>query len=130
MTLAYGTHPDQVVDVRLPPEPLGRAPLPVDDAGLAELWALAEDLLCYDRLALEWRRRHLELVERQIGTDPGTGGTPGATYLRAHLDHRYYPLLWDVPASPDPPERSGDAGRSQQAPSSFQAPEAPPGTSL
>jgi tryptophan 2,3-dioxygenase len=122
--LSVGAEPE--IRATLATVAAGRA----DDAGLAELWALAEDLLSYDRLALEWRRRHLELVERQIGTDPGTGGTPGATYLRAHLDHRFYPLLWDTPASPNPPERSGDAGVAQQAPSSFQAPEAPPGTSL
>lgn len=63
-----------------------------------DLRTLADDLIAYDALAHEWRFRHLQMVERQIGTAPGTGGTPGAGYLRSNLEHRYFPLLWDVRA--------------------------------
>jgi tryptophan 2,3-dioxygenase len=61
-----------------------------------DLWQLAEDLLTHDELASVWRSRHVSLVERQIGLKPGTGGSPGAPYLRARVPLRYYPLLWQL----------------------------------
>lgn len=39
------------------------------------------------------------MVERMIGTKPGTGGSSGAGYLRSRLDLRYYPLLWTLRTS-------------------------------
>jgi tryptophan 2,3-dioxygenase len=36
------------------------------------------------------------MVERQIGTKSGTGGSNGAPYLRSRLDLRFYPDLWDL----------------------------------
>jgi tryptophan 2,3-dioxygenase len=62
----------------------------------AAIWELAEALLQHDELAAEWRARHVVMVERMIGTNPGTGGSSGAHYLRSRLDLRYYPLLWDI----------------------------------
>jgi tryptophan 2,3-dioxygenase len=62
----------------------------------AEIWELAEALLQHDELAAAWRARHVVMVERMIGTKPGTGGSSGAGYLRSRLDLRYYPLLWHL----------------------------------
>jgi tryptophan 2,3-dioxygenase len=61
-----------------------------------DLWQLAEDLLTHDELAGLWRARHVQMVERQIGTKSGTGGSTGAPYLRARVPIRYYPLLWEL----------------------------------
>jgi tryptophan 2,3-dioxygenase len=61
-----------------------------------DLWQLAEDLLTHDEMAALWRRRHVQMVERQIGTRSGTGGSTGAPYLRRRLDLKYYPLLWKL----------------------------------
>jgi tryptophan 2,3-dioxygenase len=43
-----------------------------------------------------WRRRHVLMVERQIGAKTGTGGSTGASYLRTTLEKRFYPELWDL----------------------------------
>jgi tryptophan 2,3-dioxygenase len=61
-----------------------------------DLWQLAEDLLTHDELAALWRARHVAMVERQIGTKSGTGGSTGAPYLRRRLGLHYYPLLWEL----------------------------------
>jgi tryptophan 2,3-dioxygenase len=61
-----------------------------------DLWQLAEDLLTHDELAGLWRARHVQMVERQIGTKSGTGGSTGAPYLHKRVPMRYYPLLWEL----------------------------------
>lgn len=61
-----------------------------------DLWQLAEDLLTHDELAALWRARHVQMVERQIGTKSGTGGSTGAPYLHGRVPMRYYPLLWEL----------------------------------
>jgi tryptophan 2,3-dioxygenase len=61
-----------------------------------DLWQLSEDLLTHDELAAQWRARHVAMVERQIGTKSGTGGSTGAPYLRRRLGLHYYPLLWEL----------------------------------
>jgi tryptophan 2,3-dioxygenase len=61
-----------------------------------DLWQLAEDLLTHDELAGLWRARHVQMVERQIGTKSGTGGSTGAPYLHRRVPMRYYPLLWEL----------------------------------
>ena len=61
-----------------------------------DLWELAEDLLTHDELAALWRARHVQMVERQIGTKSGTGGSTGAPYLHGRVPLRYYPLLWEL----------------------------------
>jgi tryptophan 2,3-dioxygenase len=61
-----------------------------------DLWQLSEDLLTHDELAAQWRARHVAMVERQIGTKSGTGGSTGAPYLRRRLPLHYYPLLWEL----------------------------------
>ena len=67
-----------------------------DRAAHDDLWQLAEDLLTHDELAGLWRARHVAMVERQIGTRSGTGGSTGAPYLRGRVHLRYYPLLWEL----------------------------------
>jgi tryptophan 2,3-dioxygenase len=61
-----------------------------------DLWQLAEDLLTHDELSGLWRARHVQMVERQIGTKSGTGGSTGAPYLHSRVPLRYYPLLWEL----------------------------------
>jgi tryptophan 2,3-dioxygenase len=36
------------------------------------------------------------MVERQIGSKTGTGGSTGASYLRTTLDKRFFPELWEL----------------------------------
>jgi tryptophan 2,3-dioxygenase len=67
-----------------------------DRAQYDDLWQLAEDLLTHDELAGLWRARHVAMVERQIGTKSGTGGSTGAPYLRSRVPIHYYPLLWEL----------------------------------
>ena len=66
------------------------------DRAHAELWELSEALLTHDALASQWRSRHVDMVERQIGTKPGTGGSSGGEYLRSRLAMRYFPELWEL----------------------------------
>jgi tryptophan 2,3-dioxygenase len=69
-----------------------------DRASYDDLWQLAEDLITHDELSGLWRARHVQMVERQIGTKSGTGGSTGAPYLRERVALRYYPLLWELRA--------------------------------
>jgi tryptophan 2,3-dioxygenase len=61
-----------------------------------EVWELAERLLDHDANAAMWRSRHVLMVERQIGTKSGTGGSSGSPYLRSRLGLHYYPVLWEL----------------------------------
>ncbi len=67
-----------------------------DRTRYGDLWDLAEALLEHDERAAQWRARHVSMVERQIGTKSGTGGSTGAPYLRSRLGLRYYPLLLEL----------------------------------
>ena len=60
------------------------------------LWDLAEGLIGHDQAWALWRARHVLMAERQIGTKRGTGGSAGGTYLRSRVEHRFYPLLWEL----------------------------------
>jgi tryptophan 2,3-dioxygenase len=64
-----------------------------------EIWELSERLLDHDANAALWRSRHVMMVERQIGTKSGTGGSSGSPYLSRRLALRYFPLLWELRAS-------------------------------
>ena len=57
---------------------------------------VSEALLTHDEVFAMWRYRHVLMVERQIGSKTGTGGSTGAIYLRSTLDKRFYPELWDL----------------------------------
>jgi tryptophan 2,3-dioxygenase len=61
-----------------------------------DVWEVAEALIQHDEMAIGWRARHVTMVDRVIGTKPGTGGSAGAAYLRSRLPMRYYPQLWDL----------------------------------
>ncbi|HEV2029701.1 MAG TPA: tryptophan 2,3-dioxygenase family protein [Candidatus Dormibacteraeota bacterium] len=61
-----------------------------------DLFDLCEALLDHDESFAHWRARHVLMVERQIGSKTGTGGSSGAEYLRTTLGKRFYPELWEV----------------------------------
>src|SRR6266849_6772911 len=61
-----------------------------------DLFDLCEALLDHDEAFAHWRARHVLMVERQIGSKTGTGGSTGAQYLRTTLGKRFYPELWEV----------------------------------
>ncbi len=61
-----------------------------------ELYELAEKLVDIDDALASWRHKHVLTVERIIGNKRGTGGSAGASYLRATLDKRIFPELWDL----------------------------------
>jgi tryptophan 2,3-dioxygenase len=61
-----------------------------------DLFDLSEALLDHDEAFALWRSRHVLMVERQIGSKSGTGGSSGASYLRTTLGKRFFPQLWAV----------------------------------
>ena len=67
-----------------------------DRAAYGDLWDVAEGLVTHDELVGQWRARHVDMVERQIGTKSGTGGSTGAPYLRSRLGVRFFPELWEL----------------------------------
>jgi tryptophan 2,3-dioxygenase len=67
-----------------------------DRERFGDLFDLCEALLDHDEAFAHWRARHVLMVERQIGSKTGTGGSSGAQYLRSTLGKRFYPDLWEV----------------------------------
>ncbi|MBA3585870.1 MAG: tryptophan 2,3-dioxygenase [Gemmatimonadetes bacterium] len=61
--------------------------------GLAEL---CERLVDLDEGLMEWRYRHVKMVQRTIGTRRGTGGSDGAEYLATTLNQPLFPDLWAI----------------------------------
>jgi tryptophan 2,3-dioxygenase len=61
-----------------------------------DLFLLAESLIEYDEAFALWRLHHVKMVERMIGTKPGTGGSTGAAYLKSTVEHKFFPDLWEV----------------------------------
>ena len=61
-----------------------------------DLYQLAEKLVDLDDALAMWRHKHVLTVERIIGSKMGTGGSPGAAYLRSTLDKRAFPELWSM----------------------------------
>ncbi|MEZ5318089.1 MAG: tryptophan 2,3-dioxygenase family protein [Vicinamibacterales bacterium] len=57
---------------------------------------LCERLLDLDEGILEWRYRHVRMVERTIGGRTGSGGSTGAAYLSTTLGRRAFPDLWEA----------------------------------
>ena len=57
---------------------------------------LCELMVDYDEGLMEWRYRHVKMVERTIGTKRGTGGSDGAKYLRGTLNEPIFPDLWEI----------------------------------
>jgi tryptophan 2,3-dioxygenase len=60
------------------------------------LYQLAEKLIDLDDAFAAWRHKHVLTVERIIGGKPGTGGTPGVSYLQSTLSRRAFPELWSL----------------------------------
>jgi tryptophan 2,3-dioxygenase len=58
------------------------------------LFEVAEGLLDHDEALGLWRFRHVQMVERQLGSKSGTGGSTGASYLRTTIDKKLFPELW------------------------------------
>ncbi|MEO8277325.1 MAG: tryptophan 2,3-dioxygenase family protein [Thermoanaerobaculia bacterium] len=63
-----------------------------------DLAQICERLVDLDEGIQEWRYRHVKMVERTIGTKPGTGGSAGVEYLRATLFQPLFPDLWAIRA--------------------------------
>jgi tryptophan 2,3-dioxygenase len=61
-----------------------------------DLYMLAEALVEFDELFTLWRLHHVQMVERMIGSKPGTGGSAGVGYLRTTLDRKFFPELWEL----------------------------------
>lgn len=57
---------------------------------------LLETLTDVDEGLQEWRYRHVKMVERTIGHRPGTGGSPGVSYLRDTVFRSFFPDLWAI----------------------------------
>jgi tryptophan 2,3-dioxygenase len=60
------------------------------------LAGLCERLVDLDEGLMEWRYRHVKMVQRTIGTRRGTGGSDGAEYLMATLNQPLFPDLWMI----------------------------------
>ncbi len=57
---------------------------------------ITERLVDLDEGFMEWRYRHVKMVQRTIGTKPGTGGSAGAEYLLTTLNQPAFPDLWAI----------------------------------
>jgi tryptophan 2,3-dioxygenase len=66
------------------------------EAGHRDWIDVCERLTEFDELLVAWRLRHIQMVERTIGMQAGTGGSSGASYLRKTLDKKFFPELWDA----------------------------------
>jgi tryptophan 2,3-dioxygenase len=61
-----------------------------------DLYLLAEALVEFDESFSLWRLHHVAMVERMIGSKPGTGGSAGVGYLRTTLGRKFFPELWEL----------------------------------
>eukprot|EP00127_Corallochytrium_limacisporum_P003932 Clim_evm17s155 gene=Clim_evmTU17s155 len=52
-------------------------------------WQFITSLVDIDKEMLNWRYRHMEMVQRMIGSKSGTGGSSGYLYLRSTISDRY-----------------------------------------
>jgi aminocarboxymuconate-semialdehyde decarboxylase len=57
---------------------------------------VCERLTEFDELIVSWRLRHIQLVERIIGSRLGTGGSAGSSYLKLTLEKKFFPELWEA----------------------------------
>ena len=61
-----------------------------------DLFDVAEALIDHDEALGMWRFRHVQMVERQLGSKSGTGGSTGASYLRTTITKKLFPELWSL----------------------------------
>ena len=59
---------------------------------------ICERLVDLDEGFMEWRYRHVKMVQRTIGTKTGTGGSAGAEYLLTTINRPAFPDLWAIRA--------------------------------
>jgi tryptophan 2,3-dioxygenase len=64
--------------------------------GHSALTDLCERLVDLDEGVMEWRYRHVKMVQRTIGTRRGTGGSAGADYLLKTINQPLFPDLWAI----------------------------------
>ena len=57
---------------------------------------LLEMMTDFDEGLMEWRYRHVKMVERTLGHKIGTGGSSGASFLARTLFNPVFPDLWAV----------------------------------
>jgi tryptophan 2,3-dioxygenase len=57
---------------------------------------IAERFVDLDEGFMEWRYRHVKMVQRTIGMKMGTGGSAGAEYLLTTLNQPAFPDLWAI----------------------------------
>jgi tryptophan 2,3-dioxygenase len=57
---------------------------------------IAERFVDLDEGFMEWRYRHVKMVQRTIGAKMGTGGSMGAEYLLKTLNQPAFPDLWAI----------------------------------
>lgn len=67
-----------------------------DERGQRDWIDVCERLTEFDELIVSWRLRHIQMVERTIGVRWGTGGSSGASYLKATLDKKFFPELLEA----------------------------------
>jgi tryptophan 2,3-dioxygenase len=87
------------VTVPIEPSPDVQTILTTVYRGDAKNAELCERLVDLDEGFQEWRYRHVKMVERTIGTKPGSGGSSGAQYLRSTLGRNLFPDLWEIRGS-------------------------------
>jgi tryptophan 2,3-dioxygenase len=61
-----------------------------------EAYEACEELVDLEDNFRLWRFRHLQTVERIIGTKAGTGGSSGVPFLRSVVDQSFFPELFAV----------------------------------
>ncbi|MGI9041958.1 MAG: tryptophan 2,3-dioxygenase [Gemmatimonadales bacterium] len=81
---------------RVEPSPALREVLVAVYRSQPALAELCERLVDLDEGIMEWRYRHVKMVQRTIGTRCGTGGSAGADYLLATLNQPLFPDLWAI----------------------------------
>lgn len=59
-----------------------------------EFYEVMELLLDIDQRILEWRFKHIQMVQRVIGLTMGTGGSMGVQYLQTTLRKKAFPEIW------------------------------------
>ncbi len=99
-TSGYAIPDDALAPSDAPPErPEIRDELIRVYRGNDRLAQVSELLVDFDEGLQEWRYRHVKMVERTIGAKPGTGGSPGAAYLKTTLFKPVFPDLWAIRSS-------------------------------
>ncbi len=86
---------DQLLDLQVPETD----ELDHDEMLFMVIHQVCERMMDLDEGQQEWRYRHVKMVERTIGSKPGTGGSPGAADLKTTLFKPIFPDLWAIRAS-------------------------------